>query len=112
MKGIGRMARGMGKESTLLRMVTSMRGIGRMARGMGKECALLRMVTSIKGIGRMTRGMDKECTRLRMVTSMKGAGRMAWCMGMATYGNGDKYEGDWKDDKRHGQGVFTCVNGK
>ena len=24
-----------------------------------------------------------------------------------TYPNGDVYEGDWKDDKRHGNGKYT-----
>lgn len=25
--------------------------------------------------------------------------------------NGDGYEGEWKDDKYHGQGTFTAPNG-
>lgn len=25
--------------------------------------------------------------------------------------NGDKYEGDWKDGQKHGQGVYTWKNG-
>ncbi len=24
---------------------------------------------------------------------------------------GDKYEGDWQDDKRHGNGTLTCSDG-
>jgi len=24
-----------------------------------------------------------------------------------SYSNGDRYEGDWKDDKRHGRGIVT-----
>ena len=28
-----------------------------------------------------------------------------------TYSDGAKYEGDWKDGKRHGQGTLTWTNG-
>jgi hypothetical protein len=28
-----------------------------------------------------------------------------------TFANGDKYEGEWKDDKRNGQGIFTSNDG-
>ena len=31
--------------------------------------------------------------------------------GTATYANGDKYVGEYKDDKRHGQGTFTFADG-
>ena len=31
--------------------------------------------------------------------------------GVLTYGNGDKYDGEYKDGKRHGKGVFTWANG-
>jgi hypothetical protein len=31
--------------------------------------------------------------------------------GMYQYANGDKYIGDWIDDRRTGQGVFTWING-
>ncbi len=31
--------------------------------------------------------------------------------GTATYANGDKYVGEWKDDKRHGQGTGSLANG-
>lgn len=27
--------------------------------------------------------------------------------GTYIYGDGDKYEGEWKDDKRHGKGTIT-----
>ena len=30
---------------------------------------------------------------------------------MYTYSNGDKYVGEYKDDKEHGQGTFTWSNG-
>ena len=29
------------------------------------------------------------------------------CFGTFNYTNGNKYVGEWKDDKRHGQGTFT-----
>ena len=29
------------------------------------------------------------------------------CFGTITFANGDKYVGEWKDDKQHGQGTFT-----
>jgi hypothetical protein len=31
--------------------------------------------------------------------------------GTLTYANGDKYEGEWKDDLKNGQGTFTWANG-
>ena len=30
---------------------------------------------------------------------------------MKTYANGDKYEGDFVDDKKHGKGVYVYANG-
>ena len=33
------------------------------------------------------------------------------CLGTFTFTNGDKYVGQWKDDKQHGQGTFTYVSG-
>ena len=37
---------------------------------------------------------------------------MAWGKGgTMNYANGDKYEGEWKDDKQHGKGVFTSASG-
>ena len=33
------------------------------------------------------------------------------CYGTWTYDDGQKYVGDWKDDKRHGQGTYTYVDG-
>ena len=33
------------------------------------------------------------------------------CFGTYTYANGNKYEGDYKDNKMHGQGTFTFANG-
>ena len=32
-------------------------------------------------------------------------------VGSLTYSDGDKYEGKWKDGKKHGQGTFTWSNG-
>ena len=34
------------------------------------------------------------------------------CFGSYTYDDGGKYVGEWKDDKRHGQGTFTTSVGK
>ena len=34
------------------------------------------------------------------------------CFGSRTYAGGDKYEGEWKDDYRHGQGTYTYANGE
>ena len=34
------------------------------------------------------------------------------CFGTATWANGDKYVGEFKDDKMHGQGTYTFANGK
>ena len=31
--------------------------------------------------------------------------------GTITFANGDKYDGQWKDDKMHGEGTFTWTNG-
>ena len=33
------------------------------------------------------------------------------CFGTYTWANGNKYIGEWKDDKRHGQGTYTWANG-
>jgi hypothetical protein len=34
------------------------------------------------------------------------------CYSEHIYGNGDKYVGEWKNDKRHGQGTYTFTNGE
>ena len=31
--------------------------------------------------------------------------------GVMIYTNGEKYDGEWKDSKKHGHGVFTRANG-
>ena len=31
--------------------------------------------------------------------------------GVSTQPDGTKYQGEWKDDKRHGKGVYTYSNG-
>ena len=31
--------------------------------------------------------------------------------GIYYYANGDRYDGEWKDDKRNGKGIFYCSNG-
>ena len=33
------------------------------------------------------------------------------CFGTYTYASGNKYVGEWKDDKMHGQGTYTYANG-
>ena len=33
------------------------------------------------------------------------------CFGTMTWANGDKYVGEWKEDKRHGQGTYTWASG-
>ena len=33
------------------------------------------------------------------------------CFGTYTYTSGNKYVGEWKDDKKHGQGTFTWTDG-
>ena len=33
------------------------------------------------------------------------------CVGTHTWDNGDKYVGEWKDDKKHGKGKFTWASG-
>ena len=33
------------------------------------------------------------------------------CFGTLTLASGDKYVGEWKDDKRHGQGTYTYSDG-
>ena len=34
------------------------------------------------------------------------------CFGSYTWGDGDKYVGEWKDGKKHGQGTYTYASGK
>ena len=33
------------------------------------------------------------------------------CEGTYTYADGEKYVGEWRDDKRHGHGTYTRANG-
>ena len=33
------------------------------------------------------------------------------CVGTHTWDNGEKYSGEWKDDKQHGQGTYTYIDG-
>ena len=33
------------------------------------------------------------------------------CFGTFTYSNGDKYVGEFRDNRRHGQGTYTAANG-
>jgi hypothetical protein len=41
----------------------------------------------------------------------KNATKLHNCWGTRVYGDSSKYVGEFKDDNRHGQGVFTQVNG-
>ena len=38
-------------------------------------------------------------------------GNYSNCFGTHTFGNGNKYVGEWKNGKRNGQGIFTWANG-
>ena len=38
--------------------------------------------------------------------------KFTYSSGAFTYNNGDKYEGEWKEEKRHGQGSYTWANGE
>jgi hypothetical protein len=33
------------------------------------------------------------------------------CFGTVTYADGSKYDGEYRDDKRHGQGTYTYADG-
>ena len=41
----------------------------------------------------------------------KGSAYWTNCQGTYTNANGNKYVGEWKDDKRHGQGILNLANG-
>ncbi len=43
----------------------------------------------------------------------EGSDDSTWtnCFGTATHPNGQKYVGEWKDDKFHGQGTYTYADG-
>ena len=32
--------------------------------------------------------------------------------GIYTFSNGEKYMGEWKDDKIHGEGIYICGDGE
>ena len=34
------------------------------------------------------------------------------CVGAHAYANGDTYAGEWKDGKKHGQGIYTWADGE
>jgi hypothetical protein len=42
-----------------------------------------------------------------------GNPNLVWddCFGTYLYANGNKYVGEWRDDKRNGQGTYTFPNG-
>ena len=37
--------------------------------------------------------------------------RYSIILGEYTYANGDKYDGEWKDNKKDGKGILSCANG-
>ena len=39
-----------------------------------------------------------------------GKGKLRYSVGLINYDNGDKYSGDWKDDKRDGKGDICFYN--
>ena len=36
---------------------------------------------------------------------------LVYCLGVLHYANGNEYNGDWKDDVRHGKGIFNENSG-
>ena len=50
--------------------------------------------------------VGESVAALALANSMKKNG-----FGKQNYLNGSIYEGEWKDDKYHGQGTFTFANG-
>ena len=55
-----------------------------------------------------------ECKQIRKTTSCPTNVNEVWtnCFGTFNYPNGDQYTGEWKDDKRHGQGAYTFADDK
>jgi hypothetical protein len=45
------------------------------------------------------------------LTPCPSSGYFHNCFGTWTWANGDKYVGEWKDDKQHGPGTFTFAKG-
>ena len=37
---------------------------------------------------------------------------IAFMQGVCDYANGDKYDGDWKEDRAHGMGTYTYATGE
>merc|ERR1712146_494609 len=75
-----------------------MRASGRMARSMDRATILTKMEKSKREWGRGTKGKLEggQISRLRVC--------------LMTSANGDVYEGEWKDDKTHGQGKYTYAS--
>ena len=57
------------------------------------------------------RGEKKETTSSKKKCPDNQA--LTWdnCVGFIKYSNGDKYDGEWENDKKHGQGTYTWANG-
>jgi len=66
------------------------------------------MVKFMKVNGEMVKEMGKEQTHGRMETSMKVIGRMTKYKGKEyiIIADGDRYEGDFKDGKFEGKGIY------
>jgi len=59
------------------------------------------IMDAMKDRPRITNHMDKVCTSYLLFLSF----HFILCfIGKLFLNNGDKYEGEWKDDKKHGQG--------
>jgi hypothetical protein len=46
----------------------------------------------------------------RKTTSMEKV-ILTLSLGVMNYASGEKYDGQWKDDKKQGRGVYTYLNG-
>ena len=61
----------------------------------------------MKEIGKMIKEKEKEYFILIMMIDMKEIGKMIKeGKGIYYYNNGDRYEGDWKNGKREGKGIY------
>lgn len=64
--------------------------------------------------------ISQDANTTTMVMCMRGSGRTIRetgtvaeevTLGTCSYADGDKYEGEWKDDKRDGEGTMSYKNG-
>ena len=88
--------------------------------GMASRPGLIRLVmrvTTKKARSKVTGNLpglmgliSKEC--LRTTTSTARVGRSAYLLGIYNWCDGRRFEGDWVNNKMHGQGVFTWSDGR